>query len=148
VTLDAPAEEIKALVDVGDQGLLLRQAQAHRGQDPCDLLPEGFGVGLGAVHHQAPVVGEPDQPDVGQTATATLLPFQLPSAGTPGVLGDELVQDGEGHIAEQRGENRTLGGTGVVLPQHAVLAEDARLEERLDQGQDAFVSDTTAHPFE
>ena len=49
VALDAPAEEVEALVDVGDQSLLRRQAQAHRGQDPGDLLPQGFGVAPGAV---------------------------------------------------------------------------------------------------
>src|SRR5207247_527781 len=32
VALDAPAEEVEALVDVGDLRLLRRQAQAHRGQ--------------------------------------------------------------------------------------------------------------------
>jgi hypothetical protein len=40
------------------------------------------------VHHQAPVVSESDQPDVGQTATAALLPFQFSSAGAPGMMGD------------------------------------------------------------
>jgi hypothetical protein len=29
VALDAPSQEVQALVDVGDQGLLLGQAQAH-----------------------------------------------------------------------------------------------------------------------
>ena len=44
VTLDAPPEEVEALVDVGDQGLLRRQAQTHRGQDRRDLLPQRLGV--------------------------------------------------------------------------------------------------------
>ena len=51
-----------------------------------------------------------------------------------------------------------LAGLGVVdrldggrpagggLPQQAVLTEDARLEERLDQVQDALVPDASAHP--
>jgi len=56
VALDAPAEKVEALVDVGDQGLVRRQAQAHRGQNPGDLLPEGFGVIFRPCHHQAPVV--------------------------------------------------------------------------------------------
>jgi len=38
VALDAPAEKVQALLDVGDQGLFRRQAQAHRGQDHCDLV--------------------------------------------------------------------------------------------------------------
>ena len=56
VALDAPPEKIEAIVDVGDQGLLLRQAQAHRGEDPGDLLAQCLRVGLGARHDQAPVV--------------------------------------------------------------------------------------------
>ncbi len=57
VALDTPPQEVQPLVDMGDQGLFLRQAQAHRGQDPDDLLAEGFGVAFGAMHDQAPVVG-------------------------------------------------------------------------------------------
>lgn len=34
VSLDAPAEKVETFVDMGDQGLLRRQAQAHRRQDP------------------------------------------------------------------------------------------------------------------
>ena len=48
VALDAPAEKVEAVVDVGDQGLFRRQAQAHRREDPGDLLLQGFGVRLGA----------------------------------------------------------------------------------------------------
>src|SRR6266581_9351898 len=44
VALDAPAEEVQTRIDVGDQGLVLGQAQAHRGQNPGDLLAQGFGV--------------------------------------------------------------------------------------------------------
>jgi len=39
------------------------------------------------------------------------------------------------------------GVPAFVLPQHAVLTEDACLEERLDQGQDAFVPDASPHPL-
>ena len=75
VTLDAPPEEIEALVDVGDQGLLRRQAQAYRGQDPRDLLPQGFGVGLRAqmTRHQSSAYRI--KPVVGQTLTTTLGPL-------------------------------------------------------------------------
>jgi hypothetical protein len=40
------------------------------------------------------------------------------------------------------------GVTGVVLPQHTILAEDPCLEERLHQGQNAFVPDASAHPVQ
>ena len=62
-------------------------------------------------------------------------------------LGDVLVQDREGHVAQQRGKNRPLRGTGVVSPSARVLTEDARLEERLHQSQDAFVPDAFPHPI-
>src|SRR6266511_4314372 len=39
----------------------------------------------------------------------------------------------------------TLRGAGAAVPQRAVLGEDARLEERLHQGQDTFVSDPLSH---
>src|SRR5205814_1863384 len=65
--------------------------------------------------------------------------------GTSRCLGDVLVQDRQSHVAEQRRENRTLRGTGVGVPEQTILAEDARFEERLHQGQDAFVPDT--HPY-
>ena len=61
-------------------------------------------------------------------------------------LGDVLVQHRQGHVAEQRREDRPLRGTGVGFPHDAVLGEDARLQERLHQGQDAFVPDPSPHP--
>jgi hypothetical protein len=39
-----------------------------------------------------------------------------------------------------------LWGSGVGFPKDTVLAEDAGLEKRLHQGQDAFVSDASTHP--
>lgn len=43
-------------------------------------------------------------------------------------------------------EDRPLRGPGAVLPKYAVLTEDSGLQERLHQGQDAFVPDATTHP--
>ena len=43
-------------------------------------------------------------------------------------------------------EDRTLRSTGVGVLEHAVLGEDARLQERLHQRQDAPVRDSRAHP--
>jgi site-specific DNA recombinase len=42
--------------------------------------------------------------------------------------------------------DRTLRGTGAGFPQHAILIEDPGLEERLHQGQYAFVPDSCPHP--
>jgi site-specific DNA recombinase len=44
-------------------------------------------------------------------------------------------------------EDRPLRSTGVGVPQRATLGEDACLQERLHQGQDAVVPDAGPHPF-
>ena len=80
---------------------------------PASLFPQGFGVHLGARHQQAPVVRVSDQPIVGQTLAASLGPFIRAGRGPTRPLGDVLVQDRESHVAQQRGENRPLRGTGV-----------------------------------
>ena len=101
MALDAPPEEVQAIVDMGDQGLFLRQAKAHRGQDPGYLFPQLNGVRLGAMHGQAPVVRVPDQPVVGQTVTPPLGRCDLADPGTPGTPDDVFVQDRQGHVAQQ-----------------------------------------------
>ena len=52
-----------------------------------------------------------------------------------------------GYLLRWGREDRTLRGPGVVLPQHAVLTEDPGLQERLHQGQDAFIPDASPHPL-
>ena len=131
---------------MGDQGLLLRQAQTHRGQDLRDLLPQGLRVRSAAFDHQAPIIGIPDQLEVRQAVPQTLGLLCLAGRRTTRRPCNVLVQDGQRDITEQWRENRPLRGSGGGGPQQAVLAEDARFEERLHQGQDAFVSDTCPHP--
>ena len=101
--LDVPPEEVQPLVDVGDQGLLLGQAQTHRGEDPGDLRPQRHGVLAGAVHAQAPVVRVPGQPVVGQTMAPSFGCGDPADPGSSRSVGDVLVQDREGHVAQQRG---------------------------------------------
>src|SRR5215213_10669412 len=55
--------------------------------------------------------------------------------------GEVLVEHFQGDVGQERGKDPTLRGASVVLPGGLVLAEDPRLEERLDQRQDSFVSD-------
>lgn len=55
VTPDAPGEEDEALVDVGDGGLGLRQAQPDGGQDRCCFAPQHLGVGPVAVDDRGTV---------------------------------------------------------------------------------------------
>jgi len=43
--------------------------------------------------------------------------------------------------------SRSARSTGVGVRQRAVLVEDARLEKRLHQSQDASVFDPTTHPI-
>ena len=59
-----------------------------------------------------------------------------------------LIQDGQGHVAEQRRQDRPLRGSGAGLPEDPVLTEDAGLQERLHQGQDALVPDASPHSIE
>ena len=102
VALHAPAEEVQALVDVGDQRLVLRQAQAHGGQDLGDLVTECLRIGSGAGNHQAPVVGEADEPEVRQSAPSASLPCAGGGPWPIGCLGEVVVQHRQGHVAEQR----------------------------------------------
>jgi hypothetical protein len=56
-----------------------------------------------------------------------------------------LVEGRQRDVAEQRGENPPLWGAGDGVPPGAILGQDAGLEERLDQRQDALVGDPSAH---
>jgi site-specific DNA recombinase len=59
---------------------------------------------------------------------------------------DDPEQDRHHSYALRWGrEDRTLRGTGVGFLPAAILGEDARLEERLHQGQDALVPDACPH---
>src|SRR5690349_4054532 len=80
--------------------------------------------------------------------TATREPVVAACPGPARSLSDVLVQDRQGHVAEQRGEDRTLRGSGAGFPQQVILIEDPGLEERLDQGQYAFVPDSCSHSIQ
>jgi len=75
------------------------------------------------------------------------IPAREPSSGG----NHHDTTDTEGDMRESsllrwgRGD-RTLRGTGVGVLQRAALSEDARLEERLHQRQDAFIPDASPHP--
>jgi hypothetical protein len=144
VALDAPAEEVEALLDVTDGGLLLRQPQPHRGQHRRDLLTQRLGVLPGAGHQHHEVIRIPHDPVVGQSLASSPFPHPRRGAGLP-VLDDVLIQHRQGQVAEQRGKNPTLRGAGDRVPDRAILAEDARLQERLDQRQDPPISDPSPH---
>ncbi|WP_020496907.1 hypothetical protein [Sciscionella marina] len=56
MTLDAPTEEIEALVDMGNPRLGVRQAQTHRRQNRRHHIPHFFGVVTIAGDHDQEVV--------------------------------------------------------------------------------------------
>jgi hypothetical protein len=70
VALDVPAQEVEPVVDVGDQSLLLRQAQAHRCQDPDEFVAHPYGILAGAADEDEEVVGVPHQAVVGDSVTS------------------------------------------------------------------------------
>ena len=57
-----------------------------------------------------------------------------------------LVEDRQGDVGQQRREDPALGCAGARVPLDAILGEDAGLEERLHQPQDALVPDSSSHP--
>jgi hypothetical protein len=46
-----------------------------------------------------------------------------------------------------RAKESHLAGAGDRVPDGTILAEDARLQERLDHRQDPLVSDPSPHPL-
>jgi hypothetical protein len=56
VTLDAPAQKVEALVDVGDQRLVLRKPQADGGQDRRYFRKQRLGVRSGSRNQNDEVV--------------------------------------------------------------------------------------------
>ena len=59
-----------------------------------------------------------------------------------------LVEHREGDVGQQRREDAALRGAGDRVPVGAILGEDAGLQERLHQAQDASVSDPMPHPIQ
>src|SRR5262249_54226246 len=105
VALDAPAEEVEALADVGDLRLLRRQAQAHRGQDRRRVLAHLLGVLAGAGDHEQPVVRIADQPVVALAPASPDGPLALGVARAAGDLGDRLVQHPRGQVGQHGGDH-------------------------------------------
>ena len=143
--LDAEAQEVEALVDVGDRGLFLREAQPHGGQQLCHLVPQRLGMLAGAGHQDDEVVGVSHQAIGGQaplmaSATRRVAAPRLPD------LREMLVEDRKRNVGQQRRQDAALGCAGLGPHHLAVLGEDARGEERVHQRQDTLVPDPIAHP--
>ena len=116
----------------------------HREKHRCCLVSQALGVGSVPGHHDHPVVRVADEAVVGQALASALLPLMRVAHRLPG-RDEVLVEDRQGDVGKQRRENPALRGTGVVVPKLAILTEDAGLQERLHQAQDAFVPDPTSH---
>ena len=100
--LDAEAEEVEALVDVADPRLLLRQAQAHRGEHRCHLVAQRLGVRAGAGDH-APR-SRPRSGRGGRWPALARRRWRVP-LGCPApaqACGEVLVEDGQGDVGQQR----------------------------------------------
>jgi hypothetical protein len=148
LALDAPAEEVDALVDVDHAGLLRSQRQPERREHLLGLRDQPLGVAPLASDADDEVVGVADE-SVGRPAAAAdrvalvpLLAHRLPRPG------EVLVQRGERDVSHQRRENPALGGASELLIEAALLGQDAGLQERLDERHDALVHDSPPHPIE
>ena len=98
----AEAQEVEALVDVGDPRLAVRQAQAHRGEHRCGLVTHGLGVGTSAGHQHHEVVRIADEPVRGQTRAPPLLARARVRAHRRPGRDEVLVEDREGDVGQQR----------------------------------------------
>jgi hypothetical protein len=105
MALDAPPQKVDTLVDVGDLGLLLRQAQAHRGEYRCRPVSHLHRMLAGAGHQQQPIIGVPNQPIIGLPVPFAFRPLDPSGAWPYGNPVDVLVQHREGHIGQQRGQH-------------------------------------------
>jgi hypothetical protein len=141
VALDAPAEEVQALVYVGDQRLGLRQAKAHRCQRRRCLLAHCLDVRPLAFHQKHPVVGIPREPEHRQGSLLT----SGQASSVPGLAVEMLIELAQRDVRQQRRQNAALGRARVRFPQPGLLAEDPGLQECLDQRQDPPVGDTSPH---
>ncbi len=85
---------------MADPALLDRQAQAHRREHCCDLVPKRFGISASAVDHDTEIVCVADDFH-GRNSGASMLgtcPFR---AERLPLRGEVLVENGQGDIAEQ-----------------------------------------------
>jgi hypothetical protein len=105
--LDTEPQEIEALVDVADARLVLRQDKAYRGEHRCHLRFHALGVVPVARDQHHEIVRVPYEPVVGEPVPSSPSTIDV-GAGTLPELGEIIVEDRQGHIAEQRGENATL----------------------------------------
>ena len=100
----------------------------------------------GAVDHDHEVVRVADEPVGCATTLADALApvHSVPIASHS--CGEVIVEDGQGDVGQQRGEDPTLRGAGDRVRFGPVLGEDPGLQERLHQRQDALVPDSAPHP--
>ena len=144
VALDVPPEKVQPLVDMGDQRLFRRQAQAHRGQDLGDLLRSASASSL------LPAPSGTSHPRTGRAGSWAGLGggawrAPLVAAGPPGPAAMCSSRTDSATLLSN-GERIQPCGVPAGCPEAGILAEDARLQERLHQGQDALVPDASPHP--
>jgi hypothetical protein len=135
-----------ALVDVTDGGLLQRQPQADAGQHRRDLLTHRLGIVAGAGHEHREVVRIPHDPVVGLSLAASPFPHHGGAVARPcSVMCSSSTV--KARLLSRR-ETPTLWGAGDGVPDRAVLGEDARGQERLDNARTRLVGDPLPHPLQ
>ena len=87
------------------------------------------------------------EPVVGQTVAAALWPVRTGwLRGLPVPWAMYSSRTDRATLLSNGDRIEPCGVPALVVPQRAVLTEDARLQERLHQGQDAFVPDRVPAP--
>lgn len=59
-----------------------------------------------------------------------------------------VIEHAQCDVRQQRRQDAALWGAGVGIPIETVLGHHARLQERLDQGQDPTIGDAATDPIE
>jgi len=86
---------------------VLREDKSHRSEHRCNLCLHVLGVVPVARDEHHEIVGIPNQPVVGESVAAATSTIDV-GATAPPELGEVIVEDRQGDIGEQRGENPTL----------------------------------------
>src|SRR5690554_4094955 len=108
---DGVSQEVDALGEMGDTGLVPAESQSHPGEMVCDLVSERFGLWLsvGAFDHHYEVVRVADHP----IGDETLLASPVRRAPSPEqlllALVEEPIEAVESDVGEQGRDHATLG---------------------------------------
>ena len=147
LALDAPAEEVDALVDVRHVGLFRRQREPERTDRLFGLGDQRLGVLPVTSDTDDKVIGVADHPVVRLAVASSLGALSLIAHLLP-CVGEVLVERRQRDIGHQGREDPALRGAGDLRLEDAVAVHDPGLQERLDERQDPLVGDPPSHPVQ